>query len=193
MMSHIVIISGSPTPGSRLNGLINYVENKWVADGHKISHIRVAELPAEALLHAKFGDEAIVKAVGVVAEADGVVIASPVYKASYTGVLKAFLDLLPQTGLRDKIALPLFIGGSLAHLLAIDYSLKPVLNALGARNILGGVYAVDQWVERLEDGQHGLSPELLLRLDASAAQLVEELHWHELKLQEKAKAAAAEQ
>lgn len=181
-MSHIVIISGSPTPGSRLNGLIQYVESKWAAADIKISHIRVAELPAEALLHAKFGDEAIVKAVGLVAEADGVVIASPVYKASYTGVLKAFLDLLPQTGLRDKIALPLFIGGTIAHLLAIDYSLKPVLNALGARNILGGVYAIDQWVERLEGGEHGLSPELLLRLDASAAQMAEELHWHGLRL-----------
>ncbi|MDQ0896682.1 NAD(P)H-dependent oxidoreductase [Paenibacillus sp. V4I7] len=61
-------------------------------------------------------------------------------EASYTGVLKAFLDLLPQKGLECKVVLPLAVGGTISHLLAIDYALKPVLSALGARNILQGVY-----------------------------------------------------
>ncbi|WP_437719533.1 NAD(P)H-dependent oxidoreductase [Sorangium sp. So ce448] len=50
--------------------------------------------------------------------AAGVVIATPIYKASYTGALKAFLDLLPQFGLAGKAALPLATGGTLAHVLA---------------------------------------------------------------------------
>lgn len=74
-----------------------------------------------------------------------VVIASPVYKASYTGILKAFLDLLPQTGLKGKVTLPLFIGGTIAHLLSLDYTLKPLLSVLGSRNIVGGVFTIDQW------------------------------------------------
>lgn len=185
-MSKIVIISGSPTPGSRLNALIQSVESSLLAQGVEVNHIRVADLPAEALLHANFKDEAIVNAVSLVGDADGVVIASPVYKASFTGVLKAFLDLLPQTGLHGKISLPLFIGGTIAHLLSIDYALKPVLTALGGRHILGGVYAIDQWVERLEDGGFRVAEELRERLDKASGDLIEELKWLEIRAKEKA-------
>jgi FMN reductase len=183
-MSHIVIISGSPTPGSRLNGLIQFVENKWNAQGIKVSHIRVAELPAEALLHANFKDETIQAALALVATATGVVIASPVYKASYSGLLKTFLDLLPQTGLKGKISLPLFIGGTIAHLLSVDFALKPVLTVLGGRHILGGVYAIDQWIQRTDDGGFELAEELQERLARSAEELAEELNWLEIRTKE---------
>ncbi|MNJ38984.1 FMN reductase (NADPH) [compost metagenome] len=96
------------------------------------------------------------------------------YKASYTGVLKTFLDLVPQKGLAGKIILPLFIGGSLAHLLSIDYSLKPVLSSLGARHILGGVYAVDAYIARTEQGGFEISEELITRLEENVAELAEE-------------------
>jgi FMN reductase len=184
-MSHIVIITGSPTPGSRLNGLIQRVESKWLERGIKVSHIRVAELPAEALLHANFKDEQILAALAVVESASGVVIASPVYKASFTGILKAFLDLLPQTGLKGKVTLPLFIGGTISHLLSLDYALKPILSVLGSRNILGGVFAIDQWVQKLENGGFELSEELQERLDRSAEELEEELTWLEIRSKEK--------
>jgi FMN reductase len=184
-MSHVVIISGSPTPGSRLNGLIQLVESKLVDKGVKVSHIRVSELPAEALLHADFKNEAILAALALVESASGVVIASPVYKASFTGILKAFLDLLPQTGLKGKVALPLFIGGTLAHLLSLDYALKPVLSVLGSRNILGGVYAIDQWVQRLDDGGFELAEELRERLERSADELAEEIEWLGIRAKEK--------
>ena len=176
-MSQIVIISGSPTPGSRLNGLIERVEGNWKERGIEVGHIRVADLPADALLHANFKDEAILAALGQVEAASAVVIASPVYKASYTGILKAFLDLLPQTGLKGKITLPLFIGGTIAHLLSLDYALKPVLSVLGSRNILGGVFAIDQWVQRLESGGFELTGELSERLDRASEELAEELAW----------------
>lgn len=176
-MSQIVVITGSPTPGSRLNGLIERVESRWNEKGLGVGHIRVAELPAEALLHANFKDERILAALAQVEAASAVVIASPVYKASYTGILKAFLDLLPQTGLKGKIALPLFIGGTIAHLLSLDYALKPVLSVLGSRNILGGVFAIDQWVQRLEGGGFELSDELRERLDRAADELADEVAW----------------
>ncbi|TFE23547.1 NADPH-dependent FMN reductase [Cohnella luojiensis] len=184
-MSHIVIISGSPTPGSRLNGVIQRVESKWIEQGIKISHIRVSELPAEALLHANFKDEKILDALALVESASGVVIASPVYKASFTGILKAFLDLFPQTGLKGKATLPLFIGGTIAHLLSLDYALKPILSVLGSRNILGGVYAIDQWVQRLDDGGFELSEELKERLDRSAEEMAEEITWIGIRSKEK--------
>ena len=60
------------------------------------------------------------------------VVSTPVYKAAYSGVLKVFLDLLPQFGLAGKVVLPLVTGGTASHVLAIDYALRPVLLALGA-------------------------------------------------------------
>ncbi|MNI83544.1 FMN reductase (NADPH) [compost metagenome] len=91
-------------------------------------------------------------------------------------MLKTFLDLIPEKGLAGKIILPLFIGGSLAHLLSIDYSLKPVLSVLGARHILGGVYTVDSQVARTEQGGFQIAEELISRLEENVKELAEETH-----------------
>lgn len=171
-MPTVTIINGSPTPGSRLTAMIDLADHLLQQAGFQVNYVNVGELPPEDLIHTKFESEAIVKANGLVAEADAVIIASPVYKASYTGVLKTFLDLIPQKGLAGKIVLPLFIGGSLAHLLSIDYSLKPVLSALGARHILGGVYAVDSYISRTEDGGFDVNEELVSRLNDNIGELV---------------------
>jgi FMN reductase len=173
-LAKIVVINGTPSLVSRINAVIEYAEADLVRRGFEVDRINVAELPAEDLIHTKFESEAIVKANGLVAEADAVIVVSPVYKASYTGVLKTFLDLVPQKGLAGKVVLPLFMGGSLAHLLSIDYALKPVLSVLGARYILGGVYAVDSQVVRNDQGQVEVAEELQLRLNAVLEELAEE-------------------
>jgi hypothetical protein len=72
-----------------------------------------------------------------------------VYKASYSGLVKVFLDLLPQAGPAGKTVLPLVTGGSLAHMLAMDYALRPVLSALGARHVVPGAFLLDSAIERL--------------------------------------------
>ncbi|BDG32731.1 NADPH-dependent FMN reductase [Parageobacillus thermoglucosidasius] len=174
-MGKAVIINGNPSQVSRLNGMIQYVEQRLLQAGIEIEHIRVAELPAEDLIKAKFDSEAILHANKKVEEAEAIVIASPVYKAAYTGVLKTYLDLLPQKGLAGKIVLPLFIGGTIAHLLSIDYALKPVLSALGSRHILGGVYAVDTWIIRNEQEGYHLSEDLIHRLDEAVTEFAEEI------------------
>ncbi|UJF31498.1 NADPH-dependent FMN reductase [Paenibacillus hexagrammi] len=174
-MPNIVIVTGSPSKISRLNGLTEYADNSLRSFGIQTEWIYAADLPAEALVKAKFDDPQIIEANQRVEQADAVIIASPVYKAAYTGVLKTYLDLLPQKGLLGKSVLPLFIGGSLAHYLTIDYALKPVLASLGARHILAGVYAVDSWVTRQEPGVFELTEELTERLNESIHDLVREL------------------
>src|SRR5690606_24241729 len=85
---------------------------------------------------------------------------SPVYKASYTGLLKLFLDVLPQHVLNDKWVAPVFIGGTIAHLLSVEFAFKPVAAALGARRFAPAVYAVDLQVTRAErNGGAGFGPE----------------------------------
>jgi FMN reductase len=75
--------------------------------------------------------------------ADLVVVGSPTYKGTYTGLLKLFLDRFAAgSGLRG-IAVPLMLGGSPAHSLAPELSLRPVLAELGGVVPGRGLYVVD--------------------------------------------------
>ncbi|MFY2980449.1 NAD(P)H-dependent oxidoreductase, partial [Klebsiella pneumoniae] len=85
--------------------------------------------------YARFDNPALHTLNEQLAGADGLIIATPVYKASFSGALKTLLDLLPERALEGKIVLPLATGGTIAHMLAVDYALKPVLNALKAQEI----------------------------------------------------------
>ena len=138
----IVALAGSPSANSRSTALLRHVLSRF-DDRVARSEIVLRDLPPAALVRADFDDPAIRRAREQVAAARLVVIATPIYKASFSGLLKTFLDLLPQDALRGKTVLALGTGGSPAHLLALDYALKPVLAALGARHILDAVYAVD--------------------------------------------------
>ncbi|WP_219836041.1 NADPH-dependent FMN reductase [Paenibacillus sp. R14(2021)] len=172
-MPKAILISGSPNPLSRLTGILNYAEKKLTELGWETTSLQVASLPADDLIQARFDSPAIVEANRLVEEANAVIIASPVYKAAYTGVLKTYLDLLPQKGLAGKVVLPLLIGGTPSHLLAIDFALKPLLSALQARHVEQGAYAVDSQIIRSEDGQFVLDEALTQRLDASIAAFAE--------------------
>lgn len=79
----------------------------------------------------------------MLAEADGVIIATPIYKASYSGLLKMYLDQLPQFAFAGKAVMPLATGGSLAHVLALDYALRPVVQSMGARHIVQSHFVVE--------------------------------------------------
>jgi FMN reductase len=150
-------ISGSPTHPSRSTALLRSALRALAPAGAALSEIEVRDLPPAALLQADARHPQIVAALAKVQEADVVLVATPIYKAAYSGLLKAFLDLLPQDALRGKLVLPLATGGSAAHLLAIDYALKPVLGALGARHILDGVFATDSQFDT--DELHGRRPD----------------------------------
>ena len=142
----ILLLAGSPSSPSRSTRLLHYTGERLALLGHRMHQLQVRDLPAVALLQADFGNAGLTAARALVADADALVIATPVYKAAYSGVLKAFLDLLPQDGLRGKLVLPLATGGSQSHMLALDYALRPVLSALGARHVLPSIYATDAQV-----------------------------------------------
>ncbi|MCI2415907.1 NAD(P)H-dependent oxidoreductase [Saccharopolyspora sp. K220] len=91
-----------------------------------------------------WGDEAVAAAVRTVQESNLVVFASPTFKATYTGMLKLFLDQFAGgTGLQGVVAVPLMLGAGPAHALAPDVLLKPVLSELGATCALPGLYLID--------------------------------------------------
>jgi len=171
----VLLIAGSPTERSRSAALLDAVAQRLQFCGVQSEKLLIRDLSPQALILADFGHPTISHAVGRVAKADVVVVATPVYKAAYSGVLKVFLDLLPQTGLLGKTVLPLATGGSPNHMLALDYALRPVLQSLGAKHILPGIYATDAQVAVTESGAYEVSAEIGLRLDEAVATLVREV------------------
>jgi FMN reductase len=162
---HVVSISGSPSRLSRSSWLLQQAVGRAAARIEHHDAIAVRELPAQALIAGDLSNAQIAHAHRVLAQAQGVLIATPIYKAAYSGLLKLFLDGLAPDALRGKPVLALATGGSAAHLLAIDYALKPVLSALGARHIVDAVYATDSQLQ--PDGRDGfrIDDALLQRLD----------------------------
>lgn len=160
----ILLLAGSPSTSSRSTRLLHHIGEKLALLGHRNTKLHVQDLPAQALLQADFNHADIKLAKTQVAEAEAVVISTPVYKAAYSGVLKAFLDLLPQDGLSGKLVLPIATGGSQSHMLALDYALRPVLSSLAARHILPSIYATEAQVTWTQETGLVLDPSIAQRV-----------------------------
>jgi FMN reductase len=132
---------------SRSAVLLGHVAGFLEQHGHTVDRLSIRDLPADALLHAKFGDPDLVDSAARLERADGLVVATPVYKAAFSGILKSWLDLMPQFGLAGKAVLPLATGGSAAHALALDYALRPVLTSMEARHVVNGFLVLDRFIE----------------------------------------------
>lgn len=142
----VVSVGGSPSNRSR-SGVLLERSRQWLQDrGVEVVTFQVREFPAEDLLHARFDSPQVRHFQDLVAQADGLVVSTPVYKASFAGALKTLLDLLPERALEHKVVLPIATGGSIAHMLAVDYALKPVLSALKAQETLQGIFADDSQI-----------------------------------------------
>jgi FMN reductase len=170
----ILLIAGSPSEHSRSAALLDAVQARL--GGHVlVDRLHIRDLSPQALLLADVHHKSIAHAVAQVASARALVVATPIYKAAYSGVLKVFLDLLPQTALKGKLVLPLATGGSPHHMLAMDYALRPVLQSLSASHVLTGIYATDAQVPKDEDGEYQVGSEIAARLDDAVATLFNEI------------------
>lgn len=159
-MLDVVTIAGSPAAPSRCAAALDTARVLLERRGLSTAAINLRDLPAEALLWAHFDDPAIQRAIALVAQARAVIVATPTYKAAYSGMLKTFLDMLPGHALAGKGVLPIATAGSLAHCLVLEYALKPVLATLGAATFLPGVCLVD--ADFVYEGNH------LSRLETAA-------------------------
>lgn len=88
-------------------------------------------------------DVAAGQAVEAVRALDLLVVASPTYKAAYTGLLKLFLDRFPSNALSGVVAVPVMLGAGPGHALAPEVHLKPVLAELGASTPTRALYLLD--------------------------------------------------
>jgi SsuE family FMN reductase len=151
-MATIATISSSPSVPSRTDAVLDYVAKRLISHGHSVTPIVLRDLPAGPLLRGDATAPEIAVAAELVEAADAVVVTTPVYKAAYSGLLKVFLDLLPQYALKGKTVLPLATGGTPAHVLVIDYALRPVLTSLGAGAIGQGWFVLSSHLQLYDGG-----------------------------------------
>lgn len=171
-MTDIIILSGSPSKHSRSQLAANFAGKLAADQGLTVKEISVTDFAPEDLIFARFDSPAIVEAGKAVSSAKGLIVASPVYKAAYTGVLKALLDLLPQNAFKNTPVLPIMTGGSPAHLLAIDYALKPLIANLKGES-LQGVYLCDHHINKENPDQPVADEETGVRIKTQTNQFVE--------------------
>lgn len=162
----VITLAGSPRFPSRSTALLTLCQHALEQRGVEVTPWNLHNFRPEDLLYARFDSPALLAMKEDLAAADGLIVATPVYKASFSGALKTLLDLLPERALEHKVVLPLATGGTLAHMLAVDYALKPVLNALKAQEVLHGIFADDSQITHY-DRHPELSELLTTRLNAA--------------------------
>jgi FMN reductase len=141
----ISALIGNPRPESRTHGLARTLaaEIARALPEAATAETDLAPLGPRVLDPA---DPAAAAAVAQVLEADVLVIASPTYKATYSGLLKAFLDRFGTGGLAGKSAVPVLLGGAPDHKLAVDLHFAPLLLELGARVPVRGLFVLESAV-----------------------------------------------
>jgi FMN reductase len=148
----IVALVGNPREGSRT--LTVAVEaaraiGKRLGSGESHDVVDLSALGPHLL--APGSSSGVEVALDLVAESSVLVVASPTYKGTYTGLLKAFLDRLPPQALAGKSALPLLVMGDAKHALAVEVHLRPLLVELGASVPTPGLAVLESELPRLEE------------------------------------------
>lgn len=151
---NVAVVVGNPKPRSRTYQAATTVAEKLAGQPVNLS-VDLADLGAALL---DWSDPQVTDLVAQIQRSDLVVFASPTYKATYTGLLKLFLDRIGGGALAGVTAVPVMLGGHWQHAMACDLLLKPVLVELGATCPTRGLFlleseyadgeTLDAWLER---------------------------------------------
>ena len=149
-----VTLVGNPKVGSRTLQVAEEVTKQlgaWLgSQGTKVenSTVDIAELGAGLL---EWESKAVNDVLQRIAESNLLVVASPTYKATYTGLLKLLLDRIPMEGLVGRVAIPVMVGAAPVHMLAVETHFRPVLVELGACCPTRGLFVLESKLGELSD------------------------------------------
>ena len=142
-MTKIAVVTGNPKSAFRTHVVALAAADALAKELPGAETHLVVDLAGYAPRLFDWADEELTRLTAQVAAADIAVFASPTYKASYTGLLKAFLDRYGNNGLAGVTAVPVMTGGWPGHLLAVEVHLRPVLVELGATVPSRGLYVTE--------------------------------------------------
>jgi FMN reductase len=149
MTLKLAIVVGNPKPKSRTLKVAETLAEKLFGTASRHAElIDLADYSDEIL---KWPNAKMDALNARVASSDVVIFASPTYKATFTGLLKVFLDRYPANGLAGVIAIPLLTGADQLHAMGPTVNLAPLLVELGAVVPGRGFYFVTGQMDRLDE------------------------------------------
>lgn len=140
----IVAVSGSPTSPSRTTALVAEVARAFVARlGGTAEVVELGPLLADLGAGPHRGDvgPAARRALETVEAADVLIVGSPAYRATYTGLFKLFFDHVGQYALADKPIVLTATGGSDRHALLVEHQMRPLFGFFQALTLPLGIFA----------------------------------------------------
>ena len=149
----ITTLVGNPRVGSRTRLAADAVAGSLAQLAQDVGRdveqhvVELAELMGELFA---FPSEAADAAVALARSSDLLVVASPTYKATYTGLLKAYFDRFGSNALAGVVAVPLMLGGAPVHTLAVDCHFHPLLLEIGASCPTRGLFILESELEQLD-------------------------------------------
>ncbi|CAB3624660.1 FMN reductase [Achromobacter marplatensis] len=143
----LVAVSGGlqrPSKSAALaEHLLDLIADEVPCEQHLVELGQLAPQLAGAVWRSQLPDT-VERELALVEQADILVVTTPVYRGSYTGLFKHFFDFIHQDALIDKPVLLAANGGSERHALIIDHQLRPLFSFFQARTLPLGVYATDK-------------------------------------------------
>ncbi|BDR10911.1 FMN reductase [Comamonas thiooxydans] len=143
----VVAVSGGlqrPSKAAALaEHLLDLIADEIPCHQHLVELGQLAPQLAGAVWRSQLPDT-VERELAAVEQADVLVVATPVYRGSYTGLFKHFFDFIDQDALIDKPVLLAATGGSERHALVIDHQLRPLFSFFQVRTLPLGVYATDK-------------------------------------------------
>ncbi|MHA6523218.1 CE1759 family FMN reductase [Tessaracoccus sp. G1721] len=148
-MSRIVVISGGlGTPSSTrvlADDILVHLRDDLAARGDTLEETVVAlrELahPIVDAMLTGFPTGDLARAVDAVEEADALVVVSPTFSASISGLVKSFFDILEPGMLTGKPVLLAATGGTERHSLMLEFAMRPLFSYLGADPVRTAIFA----------------------------------------------------
>jgi FMN reductase len=149
-VASVTVVVGNPRPESRTFRVASAVAGALVAPANGFELGMVLDLASVASQLFDPDAPIIDDLLARVATSDVVVVASPTYKATYTALLKAFLDRYGNDGLAGTIAVPVMTGAAPVHSLAVEVHLRALLVELGASLPSRGLYVLEHQFDDLD-------------------------------------------
>jgi FMN reductase len=151
-VSTVCVVVGNPKPRSRTLTVAEAVAGAAAgAAGLADAERRTLDLADLGPQLFDWSSAAVRAAVDGIRSSTLAVVASPTYKASYTGLLKSFLDWFSTKDLDGVTVVPVMVGAGLQHALAVEVQLRPVLVELGATLPTRGLYVTEDQLDALDD------------------------------------------
>ena len=144
---NIVAVSGGLNSPSKTESLIQAILDELSeAISIKVHFIKLSEIGPllGGAIYRNQLPQRVQDDLAAVEAADALIVGTPVYRASFTGLFKHFFDFVEQTALVDVPVLLAASGGSDRHALVLEHQLRPLFSFFQAQTLPIGVYATDR-------------------------------------------------